>query len=307
MKKHTVLLVEENLWDAGLVEEALAEIEETQYLRVASRGFQMVHVQSMEGALDVLSEIPVDLVLLDLNLPDSKALHSFFRIHTHSPNVPLVVLCDREDEALAVSAVREGAQDYLIKDEVDCVPLARSLHYAIERHQNKCALKPSSPADELTGVYTHQSFALLAGQSLRLAARLNLSTMVAVAELDSGSGLNDSFARQRQDMAALTAADVLRANFDSSAVIARLSSLRFAVVALFSDRDSAEVMSEHLSASVDEHNFNPAKQSISLIRLAVRVFDADYQSSDESEIEPLLALVVETMQGDARNALATAQ
>ena len=107
MKKNTVLLVEENLWDAGLVEVALAEIEETQHLRIASSAFQMVHVQSMEGALDVLSEIPVDVVLADLDLPESKALHSFFRIHTQFPEVPLVVLCGREDEALAVSAVRE--------------------------------------------------------------------------------------------------------------------------------------------------------------------------------------------------------
>lgn len=304
--KNTVLLVEENLWDAGLVEEALAEIEETQHLRAASRGFQMVHVQSMEDALDVLTQIPVDLVLLDLNLPDSKALHSFFRIRTHSPSVPLVVLCGREDEPLAVSAVREGAQDYLIKDEVDCVPLARCLHYAIERYQTK-ARKPSSPEDELTGVYTHESFALLAGQSLRLAARLNLSVLVASAELDAATGSSDSFARQEQDMALLRAADVLRANFDSSAVIARLSTLRFAVVALFPDKGSAEVMSEYLSASVDDHNFNSARQSKSSIRLGVRIFDAGSQPFEEPDIEPLLTMAAASISGIARNAIATAQ
>lgn len=304
--KNIVLLVEENLWDAGLVEVALAEIEETQYLRAGSRGFQMVHVQSMEDALDILSDIPVDLVLLDLNLPDSKALHSFFRIHTHSPNVPLVVLCGREDEPLAVSAVREGAQDYLIKDEVDCVPLARCLHYAIERHRSK-ARKQSSPEDELTGVYTHESFALLAGQSLRLASRLNLSVLVASAELDSTAGKSDAFARQAQDLDLLSAADVLRANFDSSAVIARLSSLRFAVVALFPDKGSAEVMSEHLSASVDEHNFNSTRQSKSSIRLGVRIFEAGRQSFEDSDIEPLLTMAAESISGHAFNAIAAAQ
>ena len=306
MKKNTVLLVEENLWDAGLVEEALAEIEETQYLRVASRGFQMVHVQSMEDAIDVLTEIPVDVVVLDLNLPDSKALHSFFRIHSQFPNIPLVVLCDREDETLAVSSVREGAQDYLIKDEVDCVPLARCLHYAIERHQNRNVRGPSAPSDELTGVYTHEPFALLAGQSLRLAARLNLFVLVAIADLKSTSESNDAFARQEQDMAMLSAADVLRSNFDPSAVIARVSPQRFAVVALCPDRGEAEIMSEHLGTSVDGHNSNPSRQSKLPIRLGVRIFDAGSESADESDIDPLLTLVMESMPAVERTALATA-
>ena len=306
MKKNTVLLVEENLWDAGLVEEALAEIEETQYLRVASRGFQMVHVQSMEDALDVLTEIPVDVILADLNLPDSKALHSFFRIHSQFPNVPLVVLCGREDEALAVSAVREGAQDYLIKNEVDCVPLARCLHYAIERHRNNNVRGPSAACDALTGVYTHEPFALLASLSLRLAARLNLFVLVAVAEVQSASGSSDAFAHQEQDLSLLGMADVLRGNFDSSAVIGRLSTLRFAVVALFPDRGSAEIMSEHLGASVYGHNSNRSRQSKLPIRVGVRLFDAVSQSVDDPEIDPLLSLAMESMSGGERIALATA-
>ena len=306
MKKNTVLLVEENLWDAGLVEEALAEIEETQYLRVASRGFQMVHVQSMEDALDVLKEIPVDVVLADLNLPDSKALHSFFRIHTQFPDVPLVVLCGREDETLALSAVREGAQDYLIKDEVDCVPLARCLHYAIERHRSKNARGPSSPCDDLTGVYAHEPFALLASLSLRLSARLNLSVLVAVAEVRSSPGSSDAFARQERDMSLLRAADVLRANFDSSAVIGRLSALRFAVVALFPDRCAAEIMSERLGASVDGHNSYPSRESKLPIRLGVRIFEGVNQASDDPEIDPLLSLVMESMSGEERGMPATA-
>jgi two-component system cell cycle response regulator len=306
MKKNTVLLVEEDLWDAGLVEVALAEIEETQYLRIAGSAFQMIHVQSMEGALDVLSEITVDIVLADLNLPDSKALHSYFRIQTQFPDVPVVVFCGRDEEALAVSAVREGAQDYLIKDEVDCVPLARCLHYAIERHRSKGILRPSRPYDELTGVYTHEPFSLLAGHSLRLAARLNLTVLVAIAEVASGSGTDDSFARQERDLSLLGAADVLRANFDAGAAIGRLSPSRFAVVALFADQSSAEVMSEQLAVSVEGHNGHSSRQAKLPVRLGVRVFDAGRQWADESDIDPLLSLVMESMPGGARSALTTA-
>lgn len=295
MKKNIVLLVEDNLWDAGLVELALAEIEETQFRRIASCSFQMVHVQTMEDAIDVLTEIPVDIVLADLNLPDSQALHSFIRIHTRFPDVPLVVLCGREEEALAVAAVREGAQDYLIKDEVDCVPLARCLYYAIERHRSKNARGTSSPCDPLTGVYTHEQFALLASQSLRLATRLNLAVLVAVAEVEPGSASSDAFARQERDMSLLSAADVLRANFDSSAVIGRLSALRFAVVALFLERSSAEIMSEHLGASVDGHNSCTSRQSKPALLLGVRLFDSVSEAAGESDIEALLSLAMESM------------
>ncbi len=307
MKKNTVLLVEENLWDAGLVEEALAEIGETQHLRVSSREYQMVHVQTICDALDVLTEIPIDVVLLDLNLPDSKALHSFFRVHTHAPGIPLVVLCNREDEPLAVSAVREGAEDYLIKDEIDCVPLARSLNYAIERHQSKTLRRPAAPTDDLTGVYSAEAFALLASHSLRLAARLQLPMLVAVAEVVPGGETTDAFARQSQDMALLNAADVFRAKFDPGVVIARIAPLRFAVIALFSNYGQAEVMGEHLSSAVDQHNQNPARKLNSVLRFGVTIVQPDVLADDDAAIEPLLALAAHAMSGKTHMALATAQ
>ena len=306
MKKQTVLLIEENLWDAGLVEEALTEIGETQHLRVTNREYQMVHVQSMEDALDVLTEIPVEIILLDLNLPDSKALHSFFRIQSHAPSIPLVVICAREDESMAVSAVREGAQDYLIKDEIDCVPLARCLNYAIERHQSKSACRPSTPTDELTGVYSSEAFVLLANHSLRLAARLQLSTLIAVADLGPSCQSGGSFARQAQDLALLSAADVLRAKFDSSAVVSRIAALRFAVVALFGGSGPAEVMSEHLSAAVDLYNQSPARHAQLAMRLGVKILAAGELIEVETGIEPLLALAAASVSNGHIKALVTA-
>jgi two-component system cell cycle response regulator len=306
MKKNTVLLVEENLWDAGLVQEALAEIGETNHLRVSSREYQIVHVQSMEGALEVLTEIPVEIILLDLNLPDSKALHSFFQIHSRAPGIPLVILCGREDESLAVSAMREGAQDYLIKDEIDCIPLARCLNYAIERQQSKAAYAPATPTDELTGLYSCQTFGLLANHSLRLAARLQLAILVAVADLGLEGEGGDSFARQAQDMALLSAADVLRAKFDASAVVSRVSSLRFAVVALFADSGSAAVMSEHLSAAAELYNQSPVRQARLSMRLGMKIMAAADLCDDEATIEPLLALAAASISSEQNHVLATA-
>ena len=135
---------------------------------------------------------------------------------------------------------------------------------------------------------------------------MNLSLLVAVAELDQAATANDSFAQQAQSMGLLNTADMLRANFDTSAVIARLSARRFGVVALFANRGAAEVMSEHLTASIDGQNRNPRRQSNSSIRLGLRIFDAECHPADEPDIAPMLAMVVESMSAGEQSSLATA-
>jgi DNA-binding NarL/FixJ family response regulator len=77
----------------------------------------------------------IDVVLLDLSLPDSQGLDTFVKMHAHAPDMPIVVLSALDDEALAASAVRDGAQDYLVKGEMPLELVARSLRYAIERHR----------------------------------------------------------------------------------------------------------------------------------------------------------------------------
>jgi DNA-binding NarL/FixJ family response regulator len=76
-----------------------------------------------------------DVVLLDLTLPDSHGFDTFTMVHTHVPDVAIVVLSGLDDETLAVRAVQEGAQDYLVKGKVDGGAILRSMRYAIERQR----------------------------------------------------------------------------------------------------------------------------------------------------------------------------
>jgi signal transduction histidine kinase len=85
--------------------------------------------------LDRLSEPDLDVVLLDLSLPDSQGLDTFTSVRTHAPDVAIVVLSGLDDETLAVRAVQEGAQDYLVKGQVDGGAILRSMRYAIERQR----------------------------------------------------------------------------------------------------------------------------------------------------------------------------
>ena len=99
----------------------------------ASRTAILTHVGCMKEAENYLSNVVVDLILLDLGLPDAQGLEAVRRAHAAAPRVPLVVLTGLDDESLAAQALQEGAQDYLVKGQIETRGLLRALRYAIER------------------------------------------------------------------------------------------------------------------------------------------------------------------------------
>jgi signal transduction histidine kinase len=101
----------------------------------------VTHVESMAQAEHELSSAAFDIMLLDPGLPDSQGIDSIQRAHAAAPNVPLVVLTGRDDEKLALLALQEGAQDYLIKGQIDSRGLLRFLRYAVERNVLEATLQ----------------------------------------------------------------------------------------------------------------------------------------------------------------------
>jgi diguanylate cyclase (GGDEF)-like protein/PAS domain S-box-containing protein len=120
-----VLLVEDNAGDARLLREMFNE--------AGSRDIEVTHVGCIGDAETHLAARPTDIVLLDLGLPDVQGLEAVRRAHAAAPRVPLVVLTGLDDEALGAQALQEGAEDYLIKGQIETRGLVRALRYAIER------------------------------------------------------------------------------------------------------------------------------------------------------------------------------
>ena len=131
----TVLLVEDNPGDARLILELLGEVQ--------AQAFDLERVDRLDDALARLAHSGVDVVLLDLGLPDSQGLDTFVRARRGAPNEPIVVISGLDDEQLALEAVRSGAQDYLVKGRIEGQLLARVLRYAIERKRAEEALRAS--------------------------------------------------------------------------------------------------------------------------------------------------------------------
>ena len=135
-----VLLIEDNPGDAGLVRAMLSEGQDAR--------FRIEWVQALLPGLNRLTRGDIDMVLLDLSLPDSQGLESLTAIRNRAPGLPVVVLTGLDDEEFAHEAVRCGAQDYLVKGELSGGALARTLRYALLRQRSRAAAsRPESKAE----------------------------------------------------------------------------------------------------------------------------------------------------------------
>ncbi len=124
-----VLLVEDNPGDARLVQEMLSNGGKDSY--------DITHLDCLSTALEQLTEAQPDVILLDLNLPDSHGAETFDSVADHDIEPPVVVLTGLDDESLALQLVQRGAQDYLVKGQLSPTLLRKSIVYAMERHESK--------------------------------------------------------------------------------------------------------------------------------------------------------------------------
>jgi diguanylate cyclase (GGDEF)-like protein/PAS domain S-box-containing protein len=130
-----LLLIEDNHTDALALGRLLKQVDHSQ--------FEFTHVRSLTAAMDSLAQTEFDLILLDISLPDAQGLETLASLHLHTPQIPIVVLTGIDNEELATEALRQGAQDYLVKGNMSSWLIARSVRYAIERHRALEALRES--------------------------------------------------------------------------------------------------------------------------------------------------------------------
>jgi len=130
-----VLLIEDSVADADLIRDAFEDAALDPALSGAV--FELEHLDRLRPGMERLLAGDVDVVLLDLSLPDSHGLETFSKLERTCPTTPIVVLSGLDDEQMAVRAVREGAQDYLVKGRVDGITLTRSIRYAVERKRSE--------------------------------------------------------------------------------------------------------------------------------------------------------------------------
>jgi diguanylate cyclase (GGDEF)-like protein len=217
-----IMLVEDNPGDARLICELLKDV----------RGgfYQLEHVGRLSEGTEHIKNGTVDVVLLDLGLPDCSGLDGLTLVKGIADQVPIVILTGLDDEAVAVAAVKTGAQDYLVKGQVDGNLLWRSIRYAIERKQLEQKLAFIATHDSLTGLPNR--FLLLDRLALAInqAERNNKSLAVLMIDLDRFKNVNDSFGHSMGDQLLQAAGERLTGIVRGYDTVARLGGDEFIVL-----------------------------------------------------------------------------
>ncbi|NEQ85102.1 MAG: response regulator [Moorea sp. SIO2I5] len=133
-----ILLIEDDIQDVELIK---ALLKKAKHFPAT-----LTNVETLEQGLEYLRQGNIDIVLCDLFLPDQQGLETFCEIYARFPEVPIIILSGLTDENLAIEALQEGAQDYLVKGEFDRNLLVRAMRYGIERQRLLLALKGQTEA-----------------------------------------------------------------------------------------------------------------------------------------------------------------
>jgi CheY-like chemotaxis protein len=247
-----VLLIEDDLDGIRLIEEALSELGEVQFSRAWLRPCELIQADDVAEAVEILEECQADVALVDLSLSDGSGLYAFRRIREQSPDLPIIVLAQPEDEAQALSLLRQGAQDYLLKPELDCIPLARAIQCSIERQRLRSAMRSFIWVDDLTGLYSDAGLGRLLEATGMLADRLGQRLRLFLFEISGLELIRDKRGAQERDMAVILTADILRRIFGRGDAVARIGPNQF--VALTLEETDPEEAAASFTAELDRAN-----------------------------------------------------
>ncbi|MFQ5874888.1 MAG: sensor histidine kinase [Dehalococcoidia bacterium] len=197
------LIIEDNPGDVRLIQEMLAE--------VAGAEFDLACAERLSTALRCLAEGDIDVILTDLSLPDSQGLETFVKVYSQAWQLPIVVLTSLDDEAAGVKAVREGAQDYLVKGHIDGNLLVRAMRYAIERKrvEEDLRLRTQELETALEQLQATQEqlvqsdrLASLGQMAAGIAHEINnpLTSVIGYSQLLLGQGMNEAAKRDLEQV-----------------------------------------------------------------------------------------------------------
>jgi len=217
-----VLLVEDSLIDAQLIRRLLR--------RVTSSYYRVTHVRTLSDAVLSAEDVVPDVILADLNLPDSRGTETVASIQTSYPDIPLVIVSAWEDEAISLRSVKAGAQDYLVKGHIDGANLHRVIRYAIERKRTELELVRLAHFDQLTSLPNRTLLRERVDHALARAKRSGSGVATLILDMDRFKEINDMLGHEIGDKLLIEAARRIRAGVRDQDTVARLGGDEFAVV-----------------------------------------------------------------------------
>jgi len=243
-KTFHVLLVEDNPGDARLVQELLAE---------TGSQFEISHVATLTDARQHLMTEVVECVLLDLSLPDASRLEAPMQLRAAAPEVSIVILSGLQDELLAIKAVQEGAQDYLVKGRVDGAAIGRSITYAAERKSLEMQMAHKAMHDALTELPNRTLFHDRLKHAVMRAKRHQSMIGVMFIDLDGFKPINDGLGHDVGDLLLKALGRRLQEGLRASDTAARFGGDEFMVLCEdVADEQHVISIAERLQSAIAE-------------------------------------------------------
>jgi diguanylate cyclase (GGDEF)-like protein len=224
----------------------------------------ITHVTTIDEACRRVDTGAIDMVILDLGLPDSDGLESLERLSGCVTEIPIIVLTSRADEALALSALKSGAEDYLVKDTVDQATLARSMRYALERHRvirdlgrvtkelqvANASLEKLTLLDPLTELLNRRGLQQALTREIKRIERESIEVLVLLVDIDDFKRVNDSFGHAVGDVALQEIALRLRNCVRGVDYACRIGGDEFLLLLPNADREEAARIAERARVSI---------------------------------------------------------
>jgi diguanylate cyclase (GGDEF)-like protein len=269
-----ILLVDDDDADILLVQRALAASQDR---------FDVEFVNRLRDGLGRLEAGGIDVVLLDLGLPDARGLEGYKRVREAAPEVPVVVLTGNDDRRLAAHVVGQG-QDYLVKKQFDPDSLARAVRYAIERQSLISELRRMVLVDELTGVYNRRGLITFGEHEIKVAARQKTPFLLLFLDIDDFKRINDTFGHAEGDKALADTADILRGTLREADLIGRIGGDEFCILSPGGTEMAGGLMSR-LKSAVDKHNREGGRPYTLEFSVGTALFDPEQPTTMEELLD----------------------
>ncbi|OGW80433.1 MAG: hypothetical protein A3G33_02365 [Omnitrophica bacterium RIFCSPLOWO2_12_FULL_44_17] len=250
--------IDDNLRDVDYLKHILAQS--------ANPSFRIDSYPRLQDGMDALSSEKVDVLLLDLSLPDSKGLKTFIKIHSYAPEIPIVILSGMDDDTIALEAVRNGAQDYLVKGQFDRKLLVRTILYAIERcrlnkklesvtnelRSTNERLKSLSLIDTLTGALNRRGIQIALSREIQWALRDLTKLLAIVVNLDDFRKINETLGHVVGDVVLKETVRKIKACLRSTDYISRIGGDDFLILLPKTSQEEGTMIAERLRLLISD-------------------------------------------------------
>ena len=260
---------------------AHAEFTQTMLEGVSSTRMSLDHTTSVRGAIDRLAHQLYDIALLDLGLPDAQELEALKSLVGAAPHLPLVILTSTENDGLALQAVKDGAQDYLVKGQATPEVIVRAIRYAIERKQSELHIRHLAYYDSLTLLPNRRLLMEHLGQTLKRASRAGSIVGVFFIDIDHFKQINDEFGHAVGDSVLTQLAARLSKSLRGSDTLGRLSGDEFVAIVEANHTRELALVAESVQGCLKLPFSTPQGELFTTASVGVSAFPADGQDVGE--------------------------